>query len=214
MLHRLITAGHLPVLTDAEESRVPKAESVLRPPKGYVISFVAFHESGFSIPARRFIRVVLFEYRLQLQHLKPNNIQQMEAFEALCEGYLGVGAHWHLFKYFFMFTFLKDGSLPATIGCTNLQMKQGRGDMYIPFLLLSSNSRWHKGWFYLKNDPKHALLEFTRVSIAKAPRNCSRSTRWRWPDSARPGLTLRPPSASTTPGGSSHSRDGLSASAK
>jgi hypothetical protein len=97
----------------------------------------------------------------------------MVAFKALCKGYLGVGAHWHLFKYFFMFTCLKDVSLPATIGCANLQMKQGRGDMYIPFSLMSSNSRWHKGRFYLKNDSEHALSKFTEVSIAKAPRSWS-----------------------------------------
>jgi hypothetical protein len=44
------------------------------PPKGYVISLVAFHERGSSIPARRFICAVLYEYGLQLQHLNPNNI--------------------------------------------------------------------------------------------------------------------------------------------
>jgi hypothetical protein len=47
---------------------------------------VAFHERGFSVPASRFIRGVLFEYGLQLQHLNPNSIQQMDAFEAMCEG--------------------------------------------------------------------------------------------------------------------------------
>jgi hypothetical protein len=30
---------------------VPGEESVPRPPKGYIISFVAFHKRGFSIPA-------------------------------------------------------------------------------------------------------------------------------------------------------------------
>jgi hypothetical protein len=43
-------------------------------PKGYVVSFVAFHECGFSVPAGWFIREVLFAYRLQLQHLNLNNI--------------------------------------------------------------------------------------------------------------------------------------------
>jgi hypothetical protein len=62
-------------------------------PKGYVVSFVALHERGFSVPASRFIRGVLFAYGLQLQHLNPNNIQQMAAFEAMCEGYLGIDAH-------------------------------------------------------------------------------------------------------------------------
>jgi hypothetical protein len=89
MLHRLVTAGQLPPLTDAVEWKVPGEESMSRPPKGYVVSFVAFHERDFSIPARRFIWAVLFEYGLQLEHLNPNSVQQMAAFEALCEGTWG-----------------------------------------------------------------------------------------------------------------------------
>jgi hypothetical protein len=125
-LLRLVEAGQLPPLTEAVEWIVPADESVPRPSSGYVVSFVAFHESGFSVPAGRFIRGVLFSYRLQLQHLNPNSIQQMAAFEAMCEGFLGIGAHWHLFQYFFRFTSLREGSRAATIGCANLRMKQGR----------------------------------------------------------------------------------------
>jgi hypothetical protein len=107
------------------EWKVPVEETMPRSPRGYLMSFVAFHEHGFSVPAGRFIRAVLFEYGLQLQHLNPNNIQQMAAFEAMCEGYLGISAHWHLFKYFFIFACLKDGSKATTTGCANLRMKQG-----------------------------------------------------------------------------------------
>jgi hypothetical protein len=136
-----------------------------------VVSLVAFHERGFSVPASRFIRGVLFAYRLQLQHLNTNNIQQMAAFEAMCKGFLGIGAHSHLFWYFFRFTYLREESRAATIGCANLRMKQGRGDDYIPAPLTSSNSGWHKGWFYLRNDPEHALPAYTGCSIAKSQRN-------------------------------------------
>jgi hypothetical protein len=109
-LLRLVEASQLPPLTTAVEWKVPGDESVPRPPKGFVVSLVAFHERDFSVPTGRFICGVLFEYGLQLQHLNPNNIQQMAAFEAMCEGYLGISAHWHLFQYFFRFTCLKDGS--------------------------------------------------------------------------------------------------------
>jgi hypothetical protein len=102
--------------------------SPCRAPKGYVVSFLAFHEHDFSIPAGWFIRVVLYEYGLQLQHLNLNNIQQMAAFEVMCMGYMGISAHWHHFKYFFMFTCLKDSSKTVTISCANLRTKQGRGD--------------------------------------------------------------------------------------
>jgi hypothetical protein len=72
------------------------------------VSFVVLYEHGFSVPAGRFIRGVLFAYGLQLQHLNPNSIQQMAAFEAMCEGLLVIGAHWHLFQYFFRFSCLRD----------------------------------------------------------------------------------------------------------
>jgi hypothetical protein len=144
---------------------------VLRPPNEYVVSFVVFHERGFSVPAGRFIRTVLFAYGLQLQHLNPNSIQQMAAFEAMCEGFLGIKVHWHLFQYFFRFTYLRDGPREATIGCANLRMKQGRSDDYISVTLTSSNIGWHKGWFYVRNDHEHALPAYTGCSIAKSQRN-------------------------------------------
>jgi hypothetical protein len=89
----LVEAGQLPPLTEAVEWILPVDESVPHPPSGYVVSFVAFHKRGFFVPAGRFICGVLFAYGLQLQHLNPNNIQQMATFEAMCEGFLGIGAH-------------------------------------------------------------------------------------------------------------------------
>jgi hypothetical protein len=169
----LVEAGQLPPLTAAVEWKVPGDESVLRPPKGFVVSFVAFHERGYSVPAGRFIRGVLFEYGLQLQHFNPNSIQQMAAFEAMCEGYMGISAHWHHFWYFFRFACLKDGSRAATISCANLWMKQGRDDDYIPSSVASSNSGWHKGWFYLRNDLEFVLSAFTGNSIGQSRRNGS-----------------------------------------
>jgi hypothetical protein len=132
-----------------------------------VVSFVAVHERGISVPAGQFNRGVLFAYGLELRHLKTNSIQQMAAFKAMCQGFLGVSAHWHLFRYFFRFACLWEGSRTAMIGCANLRMKQGHGDDYIPAPLTSSNSGWHKGWFYLQNDPEHVLPSYTGRSIAK-----------------------------------------------
>jgi hypothetical protein len=54
-LLRLIEAGQLPPLTEAIEWIVPTRESVPRPSNGYVVSFVAFHERSFFVPAGRFI---------------------------------------------------------------------------------------------------------------------------------------------------------------
>jgi hypothetical protein len=70
----LVKADQLPPIADAVEWIVLTDESVPRPPAGYVVSFVAFHERGFTVPVGRFIHGVLFAYGLQLQHLNPNNI--------------------------------------------------------------------------------------------------------------------------------------------
>jgi hypothetical protein len=50
-------------------------------------------------------------------------------------------------------------------------MKQGRDCDYIPVTLTSSNSDWHKGLFYLRNDPEFALPAFTGNSISESRRN-------------------------------------------
>jgi hypothetical protein len=52
-------------------------------------------------------------------------------------------------------------------------MKQSRGDDYILMTLTSSNSNWHKGWFYLRNDPEFTLPAFTGNSITESQRNWS-----------------------------------------
>jgi hypothetical protein len=60
LLH-LVEAGQLPPLSDAVEWKVPGDDSVSCPPKGFVVSFMAFHERGFCVPTKRFIRGVLFD---------------------------------------------------------------------------------------------------------------------------------------------------------
>jgi hypothetical protein len=60
------------------------------PPKGYVVSFVTFHERGLGMPPSRFMRVILHYYGVELHHLAPNSVSQATIFVAVCEGYLGV----------------------------------------------------------------------------------------------------------------------------
>jgi hypothetical protein len=71
------------------------------PPSGYVVSFVSFHERGFSVPASRFMRAILHNYGVELHNLSPNSISQAAIFVAVCEGYLGIDPHWDLWTHFF-----------------------------------------------------------------------------------------------------------------
>jgi hypothetical protein len=153
--------GLLSCLIDTQQWIKPRLEDFPEPLPGYVVSFVAFHKHGFSVPARRFIRAVLWTFGLELQHLNLNGVQHLVAFEAVCEGYLGVEVHRHLFRYFFGFVCLKDEGRPATIGCAALRLKWNRSPEYLVGPLNSTKSGWHKKWFYLKNDSKCPLSAYT-----------------------------------------------------
>jgi hypothetical protein len=82
-----------------------------------------------------------------------------------------LGAPKYTVNNFFRFTCLRNAPHVMMIGCANLRTKQGRRDDYISVTLTSSNSDWHKGWFYLWNDLEHALPAYTGCSIAKSQRN-------------------------------------------
>ena len=86
----LIRRGLLHARTATEEWLLPGKEDVPSPPDGYVVSFAYFHERGFATPTHGFLRGLLHYYKIELQHLNPNEIQHMAAFVALCEGFLGI----------------------------------------------------------------------------------------------------------------------------
>ena len=88
----------------AEEWLLPSEEDVPSLPDGYVVLFAHFHEHGFVTPTHRFLRLLLHYYNIKMHHLNPNGIQHMAAFIALCEGFLGIGPHFDLWRYFFTIT--------------------------------------------------------------------------------------------------------------
>jgi hypothetical protein len=48
-----------------------------------------------------------------------------------------------------------------------LQVWAGRGELYIPAQLISSNSGWHNGWFYLCNDDDHLPKFSSQVLMSR-----------------------------------------------
>jgi hypothetical protein len=57
-----------------DEWLLPSEEDVLLLPAGYVVSFAHFHERRFTTPAHRFLPGLLRYYKIELQHLNPNEI--------------------------------------------------------------------------------------------------------------------------------------------
>ena len=100
----LIRRGLLYARTLAEEWLLPGEEDLLSPPDDYVVSFAHFHERGFATHTHKFLWGLLHYYKIELQHLNPNEIQHMATFVALCEGFLGIRPHFNLWRYFFAIT--------------------------------------------------------------------------------------------------------------
>jgi hypothetical protein len=67
------------------------SEAVPSPLLGYVVSFIAFHERGFGVPASRFMRALLHHYRVELHNLNPNSIAQAAIFVAVLRVFWGSG---------------------------------------------------------------------------------------------------------------------------
>jgi len=50
---------------------------------------------GLRLARGAFFRVLLFFYRLEETHLKPNSIAQIAILIHLCEAYLGIAPHFN-----------------------------------------------------------------------------------------------------------------------
>jgi len=101
----LVRHGLLRPRTSIEEWLLPNDEDLSLPPDGYVVSFAHFHERGLVTPTQKFLRGLLHNYKIDLQHLNPNGIQHMVAFVTLCNGFLGISPHFDLWRYFFTVSF-------------------------------------------------------------------------------------------------------------
>jgi hypothetical protein len=88
-LQKLMKHGFM-VATKLEACHVPEDPAFPTPAKGYVVSFMAFYERGFSMPLHRFLYSLLWYYNLQLHHLTPSGVLHIAAFMTLCEAYLGI----------------------------------------------------------------------------------------------------------------------------
>jgi hypothetical protein len=98
-LSELVNAGQLAANVDGQppawiDPSVRDREP--NPPLDYVVSFIRFHEWGFSAPASRFMRGLCYHYGVELHNFTPNAISQAATFVGVCEGFLGIRVNWDL----------------------------------------------------------------------------------------------------------------------
>ena len=87
-------------------------EVVLQPHAGEVITFLAFHERGLRCPEHWFLRGLLNEWDLELQHLNPTGVLHIAGFVTMCEAFLGMESHVDLFRWIFSERALFEGKPP------------------------------------------------------------------------------------------------------
>ena len=101
------------------------------------MSLVRLHERGFGIPVSRFMRALCEHYGAELHNFGPNSISQAAVFVAVCEGYLGIEAHWdlwiHLFRgELFIENVRGQPKRFARVGGLMLHLRPSRKNLYIP----------------------------------------------------------------------------------
>jgi hypothetical protein len=79
----------------------PSMDQEPKPPHGYMVSFIRFHERGFAVPASRFMRGLCYHYSVELHNFAPNAISQAATFVGACEGFLGIPPNWDLWIHLF-----------------------------------------------------------------------------------------------------------------
>jgi hypothetical protein len=152
----------------------PRSEEIeLNPPAGYVMRLVRLHERGFGVPVGRFMRALCDHYGAELHNFSPNSISQVAVFVAVCEGYLGIEAHWdlwiHLFRGELFVEHVRNQTKRyARAGGLTLHLRPSRKNLYISNKMTTNNAGWTRGWFYLRNFSSK-LLAFTNMVLRERP---------------------------------------------
>ena len=81
--------------------RAPRREEFSQPRPGEVVSFLAFHDRGLGYPTHWFLRGLLNEWGLELQHLNPTGVLHIIGFITICEAFLGMEPHADFFRWLF-----------------------------------------------------------------------------------------------------------------
>jgi hypothetical protein len=148
-LNQLVASGQLAANVDrqpVEWIMSSERERVPNPPYGYIVSFMRFHERGFTAPLSRFLRGLCYHYGVELQNFTPNAISQAATFVSVCEGFLGIPVNWDLWVHLFRAELhTLPTSEPRTrravrAGSLALAVRSSRRENYIPCTVTSNNA--------------------------------------------------------------------------
>ena len=81
--------------------RAPRREDFPQPRPNEVVSFLAFHERRLGYPTHWFLRGLLNEWGLELQHLNPMGVLHIAGFVTIYEAFLRMEPHVDFFRWLF-----------------------------------------------------------------------------------------------------------------
>jgi hypothetical protein len=99
---------------------------------------------------------------MELYHLTPLGILHTVAFVTLCEAYMGIEPHFHLWNYFFHAR-LQQGSGAEVVALGSVDIFVRSSCRVDPYFLLSTSGpldEWQKVWFFSRNDTDAPLPVF------------------------------------------------------
>jgi hypothetical protein len=160
-LHELENGGQLAPNVDGQPPAwivSPAVDREPKPPFGYVVSFIRFHERDFAAPTSRFMRGLCYHYGVELHNFTQKAISQAANIVGVCEGFLGIPVNWDLWVHLFraeLHTLVTPESRvrrAVRAGGMSILLRETHRELYISCTMTSNNAEWERGWFYLRND--------------------------------------------------------------
>src|SRR4051812_15102753 len=147
-----------------------QVEGTPNPSKGERVCFVPYLLRGLGFPIHPFLRGLLEFYGLQLHDLTPGSVLHIACFVALCELFLGIEAHFALWKRLFCFVPRSQEGSIYQVGGAEIWRIAGTG--YPPGTPKKLPEDWSSEWFYIDDVPlpdpiRVGLPEFSMAPLKK-----------------------------------------------
>jgi hypothetical protein len=104
----------------------------------------------------------------------PNSVTIFATFVHLCEAYLSIAPHFHMWCHFFVLKKTSKGVVVGSVGfmlCRNMKLE------YINLMLPDNTTGWKQGWFYL-DSPAPVLKERTGRVLVPYPEWTNQLASW------------------------------------
>ena len=146
------------------------AENFPNPNKEERVCFVPFLLRGLGFPIHPFLRGLLEFYGIQLHNLTPSSILHISGFVALCELFLGIEAHFELWRKFFCLVPRHQGGSVLEVGGAEVWRIAGSG--YLVGTAKEVYPQRSSEWFYVDDVPlpdpvRSGLPEFSSAPLRK-----------------------------------------------